>query len=406
MRALRLGVHTLKNRLLLGMTGLLFFATLTASLVMFVWGANRLEQERGQQQKTAESAVFSLLLAEQTRISDQLALFGERPTLRALLQAQQANALSLYIQDFRSQGGLDFLAVYGADGALLASNGRLRNYDLALGHGFLLLDGEPLLVAQQIVHLPDSDLPLGTAVAGLWLERPLLNNFAAAADVQLRWSETETAASLPLRSSNGPASLFVEVQMANAAPGWVGWWSVGMITAVLTLIGWLAGWLLLRRQMTSLQKLTIAAQKIGQGNPHAPLPLIAAPTEVRHLATALHRLQAQLITAQQHKSDLPDESGFAAPSFLYDNARLAVQRDGQEAARLTPLEARLLETLMRNPGQVLNSELLITAVWGSDGGDKTMLKQLVYRLRSKIDAENSTVSHIETVSGVGYAFKN
>lgn len=66
----------------------------------------------------------------------------------------------------------------------------------------------------------------------------------------------------------------------------------------------------------------------------------------------------------------------------------------------------MLETLMRNPGQVLNSELLITAVWGSDGGDKTMLKQLVYRLRSKIDAENSTVSHIETVSGVGYAFKN
>ena len=68
------------------------------------------------------------------------------------------------------------------------------------------------------------------------------------------------------------------------------------------------------------------------------------------------------------------------------------------------MESRLLEALMLHVGQVLTSESLITAVWGNDGGDKTMLKQLVYRLRSKIDGENTAVSLIETVPGIGYSF--
>ena len=70
---------------------------------------------------------------------------------------------------------------------------------------------------------------------------------------------------------------------------------------------------------------------------------------------------------------------------------------------VTPLESRLLEALMLHAGQVLSSESLITAVWGSDGGDKTMLKQLVYRLRSKIDTVETAVSLIETIPGIGYS---
>ncbi len=58
---------------------------------------------------------------------------------------------------------------------------------------------------------------------------------------------------------------------------------------------------------------------------------------------------------------------------------------------------------MINVGQVLTSEGLITAVWGSDGGDKTMLKQLVYRLRAKL--ETGGAAPIETVPGVGYSLR-
>ena len=70
--------------------------------------------------------------------------------------------------------------------------------------------------------------------------------------------------------------------------------------------------------------------------------------------------------------------------------------------RLTALEMKLLEALMRDPGRVLPSEALIAAVWGPEGGDRTMLKQLVYRLRSKME-DAAAPSAIETVPGIGYA---
>lgn len=90
--------------------------------------------------------------------------------------------------------------------------------------------------------------------------------------------------------------------------------------------------------------------------------------------------------------------------FAFDRSRNEVQRPAAEPIRLTPLEAKLLETLILHAGQVLTSDALITAVWGNDGGDRTMLKQLVYRLRAKIDAGDSLSSLIETVPGIGYSF--
>jgi DNA-binding response OmpR family regulator len=88
--------------------------------------------------------------------------------------------------------------------------------------------------------------------------------------------------------------------------------------------------------------------------------------------------------------------------FAFDRSRNEVQYQSGEPIRLTPLEAKLLETLMLHVGQVLASEALITAIWGSDGGDRTMLKQLVYRLRAKIDPDEAA-SLIETIPGIGYS---
>jgi len=90
--------------------------------------------------------------------------------------------------------------------------------------------------------------------------------------------------------------------------------------------------------------------------------------------------------------------------FTFDRSRNEVQREDGEAVRLTQLEAKLLETLILHAGQVLTSDALITAVWSTEGGDKMMLKQLVYRLRAKIDPGDAASSLIETVPGIGYSF--
>lgn len=91
----------------------------------------------------------------------------------------------------------------------------------------------------------------------------------------------------------------------------------------------------------------------------------------------------------------------SAAALTLDRARHEVQRPDEAPIRLTQLESRLLESLMLNAGQVLTSDQLITAVWGADGGDRTMLKQLVYRLRSKIE-KSEQGNLIETIAGVGY----
>jgi DNA-binding response OmpR family regulator len=86
-----------------------------------------------------------------------------------------------------------------------------------------------------------------------------------------------------------------------------------------------------------------------------------------------------------------------------DPMRHEVTRRGTEIIGLTILESKLLEALMLNRGHVLPADALIRSVWGPDGADRAMLKQLVYRLRKKIEADGEQPL-IETVAGVGYAF--
>jgi DNA-binding response OmpR family regulator len=93
-----------------------------------------------------------------------------------------------------------------------------------------------------------------------------------------------------------------------------------------------------------------------------------------------------------------------AGDIVLDRSRGEIRRKEEPPVRLTGLELRLLEVLMRHPDQVLPSDTLITAVWGPDGGDRPMLKQLIYRLRAKIEADASQPVLIETIPGIGYAF--
>lgn len=85
-----------------------------------------------------------------------------------------------------------------------------------------------------------------------------------------------------------------------------------------------------------------------------------------------------------------------------DLARRELRWSKDTSVLLTGLEARLLEILMRNCGHVLPTERLIEHVWGAAGGDRVTLKQLVYRLRRKIDANCAHLLSLETVPQIGY----
>ncbi len=77
----------------------------------------------------------------------------------------------------------------------------------------------------------------------------------------------------------------------------------------------------------------------------------------------------------------------------------------QGTVRLTPLEARLLQLLFAHGGRTVQTERILGHVWGSRaGGNRQLLKQLVHRLRSKIEIDPAEPRLLRTVPNAGYAF--
>jgi DNA-binding response OmpR family regulator len=73
---------------------------------------------------------------------------------------------------------------------------------------------------------------------------------------------------------------------------------------------------------------------------------------------------------------------------------------GEESAELTAREFRLLETLLRHPGQILSRRQLLTDGWDSFETDSNVVDACVYTLRKKLGADV-----IETVRDAGYRLR-
>jgi DNA-binding response OmpR family regulator len=88
-----------------------------------------------------------------------------------------------------------------------------------------------------------------------------------------------------------------------------------------------------------------------------------------------------------------------------DPARRSAVSEGGTDVRLTNLEFRLLHLLMSRPGYVFPSEDIIQTVWGSQrGNDQSLLKNMIYRLRKKLEEEAGETNLIQTWPG-GYSFQ-
>jgi DNA-binding response OmpR family regulator len=95
-----------------------------------------------------------------------------------------------------------------------------------------------------------------------------------------------------------------------------------------------------------------------------------------------------------------------AGDFALDLEQQAVSVCGGPRVRLTRLEARLLQLLLAGAGKPLPVERLLSHVWGSrGGGDRQLVKQLVHRLRQKIEVDAHQPRYLVTVAGVGYCLQ-
>lgn len=97
------------------------------------------------------------------------------------------------------------------------------------------------------------------------------------------------------------------------------------------------------------------------------------------------------------------ESRTEAGDLTLDPEQRGVSVKGGKPVRLTALEWRLMQFLVANAGHTLPTERLTVHVWGRRGeGDRQMLKQLVHRLRRKIEEDPASPRYLQTVSGIGY----
>ncbi len=123
------------------------------------------------------------------------------------------------------------------------------------------------------------------------------------------------------------------------------------------------------------------------------------PTKPFSPKTLLARIKALLRRAGMES---------AAPSLAAGRIALDVDehtvRIGEgEPVRLTKLELRLLQMLLANAGRTVGSDRLLVHIWGHrNSGDRQLLKQLVHRLRQKIESDPALPRCLQTAAGAGY----
>jgi DNA-binding response OmpR family regulator len=115
------------------------------------------------------------------------------------------------------------------------------------------------------------------------------------------------------------------------------------------------------------------------------------------------QLVARMQSVLRRAGKTQAQSVYQVADLILNSNRRELQIDQSNSTiYLTSLENRLLRYLMINKGHILTHEAIIAHVWGPEGADRDMLRQLVMRLRRKIEVVPDQTAFIENVPGRGY----
>jgi two-component system KDP operon response regulator KdpE len=121
----------------------------------------------------------------------------------------------------------------------------------------------------------------------------------------------------------------------------------------------------------------------------------------------LPELLARIRVARRHAEQRGDKRDAVVNigDLRIDLASRLVTRSGEEV-RLTPIEYKLLATLVRKAGQVLTYQQLLREVWGPRfSTQKQYLHVYMGHLRGKLEHDPARPRFLVTESGVGYRLK-
>jgi two-component system, OmpR family, KDP operon response regulator KdpE len=112
------------------------------------------------------------------------------------------------------------------------------------------------------------------------------------------------------------------------------------------------------------------------------------------IRAALRRVSSASVNA--------DSTVFATGDLHVDLATRKIVVRGSEV-HLTPIEYKLLTTLIRHTGKVLTHRFLLKEVWGPSNADEThYLRVHMAALRRKLERDSANPQFLLTEQGVGY----
>lgn len=119
------------------------------------------------------------------------------------------------------------------------------------------------------------------------------------------------------------------------------------------------------------------------------------PFEVRELEA---RIQSVTRRLEQERGDQELICGI----LHIDDRGKVVRLDGEPVA-LSPKEYQLIKLLAGDPGRVFSTEEIIDELWGRDqGASAGDVKQQIYQLRNRIEADPHSPRRVVNVKGFGY----
>jgi two-component system KDP operon response regulator KdpE len=94
---------------------------------------------------------------------------------------------------------------------------------------------------------------------------------------------------------------------------------------------------------------------------------------------------------------------FVAGEIVLDSSKHRVDKSGLEIS-LTPIEFRMLELLIQQPGEAIPHSVLATSLWGQETeAHRKHLRVIIRSLRGKIEDDPSHPEYLITHSYFGYS---
>jgi DNA-binding response OmpR family regulator len=144
--------------------------------------------------------------------------------------------------------------------------------------------------------------------------------------------------------------------------------------------------------------------------PFSPRQLVArAHAVLRRAKQAASSTHEEGAPAEAEGQAIPRPVGRSVVARPLQVGHLTLEVNGREVRvgdgnpiQLSDQESRLLKLLMLNGGQIVPIETLYEHVWGAKTGGTDDLRQLVRRLRNKIETNRKFPVHIKNIPGLGY----